>query len=59
MAEHDDAATRRMILEEKQAMLRDLVQVLLPRLHRPEDAQAHGRDRQEDGPQGGWAPLRV
>lgn len=58
MAEHNDPATRRMIFEEKQAMLRDLVQVVLPRLHRPEEQRGHG-GRQADGPSGGWWPLRV
>ncbi|GAX73406.1 hypothetical protein CEUSTIGMA_g858.t1 [Chlamydomonas eustigma] len=35
MTHHDDETTQKLIYEEKVAMLRDMVSILMPRLHRP------------------------
>ncbi|KAG1655075.1 hypothetical protein FOA52_009027 [Chlamydomonas sp. UWO 241] len=63
MVEHDDPATARDIFDEKAAMLRDMVAMVVPRLHRPGDAGGGdgggGGGGGEEVAVGGFVPLDV
>jgi hypothetical protein len=59
MVEHEDPATARVVFDEKAAMLRDMVAMVVGRLHRPGDAGSSGGGGGEEVAVGGFVPLDV